>query len=253
MGRLLFERRRDEGFWAGFVVAVIGGVAGAILLFHRHTMPLAVILLAAAVASLLLGALYGRYLFRCYELGLTRRRGRDEFRLRYEDITEFTYSATPMFYKGAYTGTQLSLTFRAARAAIRYSAKVQNLDADLEYLRDHIAEMIAARMLGELRAGRAVPWTSDVVFLPQGLQFRRAKMLGLASGPVEVLPYEQIRGVNLHEGLFCLYSKAEAKPVISKPASSANFFPGYMVVLALLDAARGGRGAPVGEAVVEGK
>ena len=138
-----------------------------------------------------------------------------------------------MFYKGAYTGTQLSLTFRAPRATIRYAAKVQNMDADLDELRDHIAKMIANRMLCELRAGRAVPWTSDVVFQPQGLQFRRSKMLGLASGPVEILPYEQIRGVNLNEGVFNLFSKAEAKPVISKPVSSANFFPGFFAVLAL--------------------
>ncbi len=78
MGRLLFERRRNEGFWLGFVVAVVGGPLGAVLLLRREAMPLGVLLLAAAVVSLLLGAAFGRYLFRCYELGLTRRRGRDE-------------------------------------------------------------------------------------------------------------------------------------------------------------------------------
>src|SRR5271157_5246766 len=139
-----------------------------------------------------------------------------------------------MFYKGTYIGTRLGLTFRAPRGTIRYSAKVQNMDADLDELRDHIAKMIAARMIGDLRAGRSVPWMNDVVFLPQGLQFRRSKMLGLASGPVEVLPYEQIRGANLNAGVFCLYSKAETKPVISRPVGSANFFPGYFIVLALL-------------------
>ncbi len=97
--------------------------------------------------------------------------------------------------------------------------------------------MIANRLLCELRAGGAVPWTSDVVFQPQGLQFRRSKMLGLASGPVEILPYEQIRGVNLSEGVFHLFSKAEAKPVISKPVGAANFFPGFFVVLTLQEQA----------------
>jgi len=241
MGRLLFERRRNEGFWLGLVFAVIGGVAGAVLLLERDTMPIGVILLAAAVASLLLGVVFGRYLFRCYELGLTRRRGRGELRLRYDEIAEFTYSATRMFYKGAYTGTQLRVTFRASRGMIRYSAKVQNMDADLDELRDHIAKMIANRMLADLRAGRTIPWTSDVVFLPQGLQFRRPKMLGLASGPVEVLPYEQIRGVNLNEGVLYLYSKAEAKAVISKPVGSANFFPGFFTVLTLQELAGKGQ------------
>ena len=230
MGRLLFERRRNEGLWLGIVLAVAGGVAGAVMLFDHKAIPVGVLLLVAAVASLLLGIVFGHYCFRCYESGLTRRRGRDELRLLYDEIAEFTYAATRMFYKGAYTGTQLSLTFRAPRGTIRYAAKVQNMDADLDELRDHIAKMIAKRMLGELQAGRAVPWTGDVVFLPQGVQFRRPKMLGLASGPVEILPYEQIRGVNLNQGVFNLYSKAEAKPVISKPVSSANFFPGYFVV-----------------------
>ena len=187
MGRLLFERRRNEGFWLGLLAAGISGTAGVILLFHRDAKPIGVVLLAAAVASLLLGVAFGRYLFRCYELGLARRRGRDELRLLYDEIAEFTYAATRMFYKGAYTGTQLSLTFRAPRGTIRYSAKVQNMDADLDELRDHVAKMIAHRMLGELRAGHRVPWMSDLVFLPQGLQFRRAKMLGFASGPVEIL------------------------------------------------------------------
>jgi len=234
MGRLLFERRRNEGFWMGFVLAIIGGAAGAAMLFDRDAMPVGVVLIVAAAASLLLGVFFGRYLFRCYESGLTRRRGRDELRLPYDEITEFTYVATRMFYKGTYIGTRLGLTFRAPRGTIRYSAKVQNMDADLDELRDHIAKMIAARMIGDLRAGRSVPWMNDVVFLPQGLQFRRSKMLGLASGPVEVLPYEQIRGANLNAGVFCLYSKAETKPVISRPVGSANFFPGYFVVLALL-------------------
>ena len=233
MGRLLFERRRNDGFWLGLLFAVLGGAAGAILLCDRDTVPLGMALLAAAAASLILGAIFGRCLFRCYELGLTRRRGRGEFRLLYQEIAEFTYNATRMFYKGVYTGTQLSLTFRAHRGTVRYRAKVQNLDADLNELRDHIAKLIASRMLCQLRSGGAVPWMSDVVFLPQGLQFRRSRMLGLASGPPEILPYGQIRGVNLNEGAFSLYGDAEAKPLISKPVGSPNFFPGYYAVVAL--------------------
>ena len=116
-------------------------------------------------------------------MGLTRRRGRNEFRLLYDEIAEFTYAATRMFYKGAYTGTQLSLTFRAPRGTIRYSAKVQNMDADLDELRDHIAKMIAIACLANCGPAAAVPWTSDVVFLPQGLQFRRSEDVGPGQRP----------------------------------------------------------------------
>ncbi len=234
MGRLLFQRQRDGGLWLGVIFAVIGAVAGGISLLNGDPKPFGVALLITALAALGLGIFFGRYLFRCYELGLTRRRGRNEFRLLYDEIKEFTFAATRMFYKGSYIGTRLSLIFRSPRGTIRYSAKVQNVDADLDDLRDEIAKRIAIGMLEELRAGRRVSWANDVTFLPEGLQFRRSKMLGLANGPVEVLPYGQIRGVNLDQGVFSLYSKAEAKPVISRPSSSANFFPGYYAVLTLL-------------------
>ncbi len=90
-------------------------------------------------------------------------------------------------------------------------------------------------MLDDLRAGRIVPWMSDVVFLPQGLQFRRSKILRLASGKFDILPYERIRGVHIDNGIFYLYSTVEDKPVLGKPVNSANFFPGYVVVLKLLE------------------
>ena len=94
MGRLLFERRRNDGFWLGVVLSVLGGGFGAVLLFDRETMPLGVILLLAAATALALGVFLGRFRFRCYESGLTRRRGRNEFRLMYDEIAEFTYTAT---------------------------------------------------------------------------------------------------------------------------------------------------------------
>ena len=73
MGRLLFERGRNEGFQRGIVVAGIAGAAGVTMLFNRDFMPVGVFLLVIASASLLLGLFFGRYLFRCYELGLSSR------------------------------------------------------------------------------------------------------------------------------------------------------------------------------------
>ena len=81
--------------------------------------------------------------------------GRNEIRLLDDEIAELTYGATRMFYKGSYIGTRLRLTVRGPRAAIGYSAKVQNMDADLDELRDRVAKKIADRMLGELRAAAA--------------------------------------------------------------------------------------------------
>ena len=232
MGRLLFERRRNNGSWLGLVFAIIGSVAGVVLLFEQDTL-IGVVLLAAAMASLLLGLAFGRYVFRCYESGLTRRRGRDELRLSYDEIAEFTYAATRMFYKGAYTGTQLGLTFRAPRGTIRYSAKVQNLDADLDELRDHIAKTIATRMLART-AGRPQRALDERRGLPApGLAVPPCEDVGACRRPGRDLA---LRTDSRHEPQrrpVYLYSKAEVKPVISKAVGTANFFPGFFAVLTL--------------------
>jgi hypothetical protein len=252
LGRLLFERRLRAGFTLAAIFSVLGGVAGAIALVNRETRPLGIVLLAGAAVLFLLGMVFGRALFRCYELGLVRRGARRELRLLYDEITEFTYGATRTFHNGAYAGTMLSLTFRAPRGTVRYAASVQNMDADLDELRDHVAGTIAARMLRDLRAGRVVRWMDDVVFLPQGLQFRRSKMLGLAVGSVAVLPYEQIRGMNCSQGVFHLFSKGEVKAVLSKPVGAANFFPGYFVISMLLEpAGKAAQGPAAGGAANE--
>ena len=59
--------------------------------------------LLAVPPSLLLGALFGRCWFGFYEWGICNAAPRRMPR-RYDEITEFTYSATRMFYKGTYMG-----------------------------------------------------------------------------------------------------------------------------------------------------
>jgi hypothetical protein len=191
--------------------------------------------LAVAVAVLILGWVFGRDRFYCYERGLSRRRGR-EFRLLYDEISELTYSATRVFVNGSYSGTKMKLKVRAQRGEIWCAAKVQVIDDRLVELRDQIAARIANHMLRELRAGNPVPWMSGVVFLPEGLQFRPGSML-----PVEMLPYGEISDSRSDQGFFYLFSKTEPKAVISRPVSSANFFPGYRVMAALQKEAVAGR------------
>jgi hypothetical protein len=60
-------------------------------------------------------------------------------------------------------------------------------------------------------------------------------MLGLVSGALDILPYERIRGVHIENGALYLYSTVESKPVLVKPVNSVNLFPGYVVVLKLLE------------------
>ena len=173
------------------------------------------------------------FVFRCHERGGFTASGAGEQRLSYADITQFTYSATRHFHNGAYTGTQFSMKCAGPQANIGYSAMVNSPDEELDNLRDHIAKVIASRMFRQLQEGRTVAWTADMNFLPAGLQFRRATVFGMGGKPPEVPPYNQIRGVDLKTGVFYLWNQTESKPVITKPVSTPNFFPGYYLILAL--------------------
>jgi hypothetical protein len=235
LGRLLFERRTNDVLVLAVIVGLVGVVGGAVLSFQHNSQVVGVLVLAAGCVFIVLGLLFGRYVFRCHELGLTRRRGRSETRMSYGDVVEFNYGATRMFHNGVYTGTSFSLSFRSPTATIRYSVQSAKPDNDMENLRDHVSRTIAQRMFGEIRAGAAVPWGNDVVFLPAGLQVRRSTMLGLGSAAPEVLPYSQIRGTNMEKGVFFLFSKGAAKPFFSKPVASPNFFPGYYLLLTLIN------------------
>ena len=111
---------------------------------------------------------------------------------------------------------------------------INSPDAELDNLRNFIAKIIAARMIGQLRAGDRVEWTTDMTFSREGLVFRRAATFGFGRKPLELLPYNQIRGVDMQAGFFYLWNQTEPKPIITKPVSTPNFFPGFYVILSVL-------------------
>ena len=193
------------------------------MLADRTTRGEAVGTLVVAVGVLILGSVFGRDRFRCYERGLSRRTAR-EFQLLYDEISEITYSATRVFVNGSYSGTKMKMTVRAPAGKIFCAAKVQVTDDRMVELRDRVAEKIADRMLLELRAGKPVPWMSGIVLLPEGLQFRRGSM---PASSTEVLRYSEIGDTRVNQGTFYLFSKMEPRAVVSRPTSSTNFFPGY--------------------------
>jgi hypothetical protein len=155
--------------------------------------------------------------------------------LRYVDIGGFTYSATRHYHNGAYTGTHLSMCFkplvREAGPMIRFSTTVQGDDDDLDELRDVISHAICVRMAGELAAGRAVAWTPNLEFTPQGLRYRPSSMFGRKD--FEFLPLAEYGGQSMNQGSFYLFSTLKQKHVMSEQCSAENFFPGYYLLLKL--------------------
>lgn len=243
LGRILFERRGSRfssiGLW------IIGGLLGlvAFLLLIAALAEPVILLFALGVGVLAIASFIGAFfmkksVFRCHEWGVYQSGLFGTKTLRYDDVQSFTYGATRHFHNGVYTGTHLVLSLvpkpDSASHAITYRATLQNMDLELDNLRDHIAQVIARHMLRQLQRGKSVVWTPSISFLPQALEFQPPGWFGRKEAVV--LPYSDIQGVNIEQGVFYLFAKGSSKHVTQENISAANFFPGYVLLCTILNA-----------------
>jgi hypothetical protein len=243
LGRILFQRRPSNGVVLGFLVAgVFLLLIGAVLLVPGMAQMAA---LLWALALLLLGMLaipLGIWMrsqnFRVHERGVWQSNLFGQKVLRYEDVGTFKYQAMDHYHNGAYVGTHLTMDFRPISKEfgprIRYNANIRGRDDDLESLRDEVSRAIAANMAELYNAGQPVFWTSNLQFLPEGIRYRPAGMLGMGRKEPQLLPYDQYGGYDFQEGVFRLFARNNSKPVCTEPTSAENFFPGYFLLLLLL-------------------
>jgi hypothetical protein len=115
---------------------------------------------------------------------------------------------------------------------IKYSTRVKGDDDDLEELRNFISRSIASRMAERLQEEQQVPWTSNLEFLPDGIRYRPAGLLGRKEA--QILPYTNYGGYNLQQGTFQLFSKSSTKAIVTEQTSAENFYPGFFLLLMLL-------------------
>ncbi|NLI77365.1 MAG: hypothetical protein GX442_13110 [Candidatus Riflebacteria bacterium] len=237
LGRVLFERKSEAGwawFWGGGALLV---TVAAFALTGGEVVPMVILLLCAGGLAAL-AAWMRRWRFRCHQYGVSQRGLFSEPRLMYRDMISFTYTATRMFVNGVYSGTSLNLTFVPApgpgRQTISFNTTLQGIDEELDGLRQHIAQVIAGRLLDELKAGRAVDWTPNLRFLPDfTLEFRAPGMLWGSHPPV-IVPITSIVNMGFNAGTLNIWVQGNDTSVINELASSPNFWPGFHLLSALL-------------------
>jgi hypothetical protein len=244
LGRVLFERKgsRSVGWGLGLAAVALGGGAIAAIAFLIATGAEPVNFLwpalALAIGGLcLLGSITVlRSAFRCHERGVYRRSLLRDDQLRYEDVREFTYSATRQYYNGVYIGTALSMKLQpepgADSRAISFHSTVKNADESMDNLRDHIAQVVAGKMLDGLTKGSRVPWTPNLAFLPEGIEYRPGGLVGRK--PVKLLRYDELYAFDIQEGTFHLWDRPDTKSIMRESAGAPNFYPGYLVLLNLI-------------------
>lgn len=178
--------------------------------------------------------------FRCCEQGVqhTGRFGVRE--LRWTEIGTFTYSAARVYrtdndmgkYVDTYQWTRLALRFsplpEVGGGAISYSDQSRQEDSDLNGLRDFVAGQIGTCMAARLAEGEVVPWTPNLTFTPEGIEFRPRGLLGRKE--FELLPYADFAGHEMALGVLYLFRRGEEKPIMSEVSSAPNFFPGHFLL-----------------------
>jgi hypothetical protein len=241
LGRVLFERRPGKGavfsLWALPIIAfvcLVGGLGMAMANLRIESL----LLLGTVCLVLLLiwlVPLSQHVTFRCHERGLCRKWLWRETRIRYEEVSSFTYNAVRQFVKGVYSGTHFSLTFFYESAGkmrkLTYAKTIRNADDELENLRDRISSVLAARMAAAFSQCEVVPWTPSLRFLPEGLEYRPSGLLGRKS-PV-IIGFETIGSFDIQQGTFYLWTTGKTQPAIKESVGELNFFPGYFLLTML--------------------
>lgn len=247
LGRLLFERKPARSvvaaLWLVPVLAAAVLAVTAIAAFLRGD-PKLFVLGGGATGGL--GIIWALALAQCVEFRVHEHgvRWKLLFRtqhLRYTEVGSFTYAAVRQYVKGVYSGTNFALTFTSSAGPkpkkLTYSRKLRNADAELEHLRDSVSQLIADRMQEQFVQKKAVAWTDGLRFLPEGLEYRASGFFG-RKAPV-VIPYSQILGFDLNQGLFWLWVPGKKSAVVKENTSQPNFYPGYFFLARLLAARPG--------------
>jgi hypothetical protein len=239
LGRILFQRRPGMGTVvglaiAGFVVALVG---------------IGLLLGSSEVGGMIFGGIMmvagpclgiGSYAcaksnFRCHERGVYQAGMFGEKRLMYTDVASFSYGATRHYHNGVYTGTALALNFDplpgVEGGSISYTTTVKNDDDDLDELRDFVAGVIANRMRQQLAAGHPVPWTRNMIFRPDGIEYTPSGFFGRKQ--TSFIPSSQYGGWNMDQGVFYLFHQGTNGAVMSEQVSEPNFYPGFFLLLSL--------------------
>jgi len=239
LGRVLFQRRPGMGVIAGLAIAgIVAPIVGIGLLIAGTEMAMWIVgaILVIAGPLLLLGAYACKKSnFRCQEWGVYQAGMTGEKRLLYSEVASFSYSATRHYHNGAYTGTHLSLQFTpmpgANGKAINYSTQVKNEDADLDELRDFVGGVIAARMRRDFDSGMIVPWTRNMNFRPDGIEYTPSGFFGKKQ--TALVTHENYGGWNMDQGVFYLFERGKKGAVMSEQVSEGNFYPGFFLLLSL--------------------
>jgi hypothetical protein len=239
LGRVLFDRSTaGSGRWLvaglGAFVLFIGLAALGLDTYRPNGRPDARILgWAFTVFGVLLGMivlLTSRGGVTIYSHGVCQKGWFGSRRLRFADLASMWWTETRNYYNYLYTGTDIRVRLKGYDGTeVRFRIDVNNVDFDLNGLRQTAADHVARRLRSHLSRGRRVRWVGRLTFTPDGLAV--APWLGWFGGREQVLPYWSL-GRTCADGKLHLDCGGR-RVTVGADVSAENFQPG-LVLLDLL-------------------
>jgi hypothetical protein len=235
LGRVLFQKghsRVGAAVAAVFAVSALVPAVAGFFIAGENAMAVGLGFLMGAVPLGLLALWLFRHRLLCHERGVVLRGLTGTRALRYDEVERFAYTATRMYYNGAYIGTNLQLVFRPAQGrAVKFGSRVQGGDADLDLLRDHVSAVVARRLRERLAAEPEVKWGKNAALTREGVSFHPTGLFGLRRGPLTTLRYADDLRFEINQGSFSL--RAPSGPVLSMSCGEDNFYPGFNLLTLL--------------------
>jgi hypothetical protein len=250
LGRIIFQRDKSLSR-AAYLVLIVLGIAlilggatlvGCALVLSNNQKDMAgvsvigFVILLFGTAAVVVAGLTRVDVFRAHVLGLSRTTWLGRKVLRYEDIEAFTWSATRVYVNGAYTGTRMLIraTPRSGAEAetVTYRTNVKGQDAELDNLRDYIAQIVGERLKKDVEGGRRVWWTDRLSFVAEGVEHKPGGLFG-AGRDVELIPYGDVTRYDMQQGQLRVYVSGSDRPRFTVSVATPNFFPCLHLLLGM--------------------
>jgi hypothetical protein len=157
--------------------------------------------------------------------------------LRFPEISQFVFDGRRQYSKGRYLGTVFTMVFACdeqPREGILHSERLAYETNQIAAVRDRVSEAIAEKMASRLAETGELNWTRELSVRSGTLHYQPRRVLGWTGSPIS-LPLTSIRGFDLSEGAFYVWTVDHDRPVLRARAGEPNFYPGLLVFEQLLE------------------
>ena len=176
-------------------------------------------------------------MFRLHETGISQRSLTGDRSLRFSEIDQFVFDARRQYSKGRYLGTLFTMVFaseKQPRQGILHSERCAYETDEIARVRDFVSDEMAAAMAAKLASTGELAWTRELM-IRGGLLSCAPRRLMRWTGAAADAELDAIRGYDVAEGWFYVWTVDRERPVFKARTAEPNFYPGLLVFEKLLE------------------